>query len=66
MHRVIDPVLAFLDFNFGRTADLDDGNAASQLGMPVSDAQKGDLLQFLASDPVLRGKLLNYLEQNVK
>src|SRR5690606_23382824 len=32
VERVIDAVLAFLDFHFGRTADLDDGNAASELG----------------------------------
>jgi hypothetical protein len=29
---VVNAILAFLDFHFGRTADLDDGHAASQLG----------------------------------
>jgi hypothetical protein len=41
-------------------------NAGSQLGVPVSDEQKRNLLDFLGKDPVMRGKLLNFLEQSVK
>jgi hypothetical protein len=48
-----------------RFGDLVD-NAGRQFGMPVSDAQKHNLIEFLGNDPVMRGKLLNYLEQVVK
>jgi hypothetical protein len=41
-------------------------DAGQQLGAPVSDAQKRDLLEFLKTDPVMRAKLLKYLEQVVK
>ena len=41
-------------------------NAGRQLGVTVSDAQRHNLLEFLGNDPVMRGKLLNYLEQVVK
>ena len=45
--------------------DLVDG-AGRQLGVPLSDAQRRSLLEFLGNDPVMRGKLLSYLEQVVK
>ena len=32
MHRVIDTILTLLHLDLGRTADADNGNAASQLG----------------------------------
>jgi hypothetical protein len=32
VQRVVDAVLAFLDFDFRGAADLDDGNAARKLG----------------------------------
>ena len=48
-----------------RLGDLVD-SAGNQLGMPVSDAQKHSLVEFLGNDPVMRGKLMNYLEQVVK
>jgi hypothetical protein len=41
-------------------------SAGVQLGTPISDTQKQNLLEFLRNDPVMRGKLLNYLEQAVK
>src|SRR6266542_4117702 len=41
MHRVIDAVLALLDFDFRRAADADDRNAACQF--------RQALLQFLLS-----------------
>jgi hypothetical protein len=47
---------------FGELVD----NAGSQLGVPLSDEQRRNLLEFLGNDPVMRGKLLSYLEQNVK
>jgi hypothetical protein len=47
---------------FGSLVD----SAGSQLGVRISDTQKRDLLEFLGNDPVLRGKLLNYLDQVVK
>lgn len=48
-----------------RFGDLVD-NAGRQLGVPVSDAQKNNVVEFLGNDPVMRGKLMNYLEQVVK
>jgi hypothetical protein len=41
-------------------------NAGRQLGVTVSDEQKQKLLEFLGSDPIMRGKLLAFLEQVVK
>jgi hypothetical protein len=41
-------------------------NASREAGVPISDTQKRNLLEFLGNDPVMRGKLLNYLEQTVK
>jgi hypothetical protein len=35
LKRVIDAILALLDLDFGGAADLDDGNAASELGKPL-------------------------------
>src|SRR5690606_23050356 len=48
---VVDAVLLLLDLNLGRTADADDGNAASQLGQT--------LLELLAI--VVRGGLFDLL-----
>ena len=47
--RVVDAVLALLDLDLGGAADLDDGNAARELGKT--------LLQLLAV--VVRGRLLD-------
>jgi hypothetical protein len=47
---------------FGNLVD----RAGGQLGMPISNAQKQNVLDFLGSDPVMRGKLINYLEQTIK
>jgi hypothetical protein len=47
---------------FGALVD----NAGRQLGVTLSDAQKRNLLEFMGNDPVMRGKLLKYLEQVVK
>jgi hypothetical protein len=41
-------------------------NAGQQLGVTVSDEQRQKLLEFLGSDPMIRGKLLSFLEQVVK
>jgi hypothetical protein len=41
-------------------------NAGRQLGATLSETQKQNLLEFFKNDPVLRGNLLAYLEQNVK
>jgi len=41
-------------------------NAGSELGVTVSDEQRRNLLEFLSNDPVMRGKLLKFLEQVVK
>ena len=49
VQRVVDAVLAFLDFDFRRAADLDDGNAASKL--------RQTLLQLLTV--VVRGRFLD-------
>ena len=49
VQRVVDAVLALLDFDLGRAADLDDGNAAGKLGQT--------LLQLLPV--VVRGGLLD-------
>jgi hypothetical protein len=35
VQRVVDAVLALLDLDLGRTADLDDGDAASELGQTL-------------------------------
>ena len=40
-------------------------SASRELGVCVSDTQKQNLVQFLGNDPVIRGKLLNYLEQSI-
>ncbi len=49
MHRVVNAILALLDFDFGRAADADHRDAASELGQT--------LLQLLAV--VVRGGLLD-------
>ncbi len=49
MHRVIDAILALLDFDFGRAADADHRDAARELGQT--------LLQLLAV--VVRGGFLD-------
>ena len=41
-------------------------NASTQLGVSISSTQKQSLVEFLGNDPVLRGKLLTYLDQAVK
>jgi hypothetical protein len=41
-------------------------DSGRQLGISPSDSQKSDLVAFLGSDPLMRGKLLNYLDQVVK
>jgi hypothetical protein len=48
MHRVIDPILAFLDLDLGGTADPDHRDPASKLRQP--------LLQLLA---VIVGTIVN-------
>src|SRR5205814_4629660 len=53
MHRIIDAILALLDFDFGRAADADNGNAARQF--------RQALLQFLLV--VIRGRLLDLRAQ---
>jgi|SRR5688572_12223076 hypothetical protein len=45
--------------------ELLDG-AGQQLGLTVSDSQRRNVVEFLQNDPVMRGKLLKYLEQVVK
>jgi len=47
---------------FGQLLD----GAGQQLGVTVSDAQRRNMIEFLQNDPVMRGKLLKYLEQVVK
>jgi hypothetical protein len=39
-------------------------DATSRLGISMTDAQKKSLVDFLGSDPVIRGKLLNYYEKS--
>jgi hypothetical protein len=51
-----------LSRSFGSLVD----DAGRQQGVPLSDAQKRDLVQFLGNDPLMRGKLLGYLEQTAK
>src|SRR5207248_4127954 len=51
VERVVDAVLALLHLDLGRTADLDHGNAAGELGQP--------LLQLLAI--VVAGGVLDLL-----
>lgn len=41
-------------------------DAGRHLGVAVSDEQRRNLLEFLGNDPVMRGKLLKYLDQVVK
>jgi hypothetical protein len=41
-------------------------DSSRQLGVSPSDSQKRDLVEFLGNDPLMRGKLLNYLDQVVK
>ena len=41
-------------------------NAGRQLGVTVAEEQKPTLVGFLGNDPILRGKLLAFLEQVVK
>jgi hypothetical protein len=48
--------------SFGALVD----DAGKQLGASPTDAQKRDLVQFLANDPLMRGKMLSYLEQIAK
>jgi hypothetical protein len=40
--------------------------AGRQMGVPLSDTQTRDLVDFLGKDPLMRGKLLGYLEQIAK
>ena len=40
--------------------------ATKELGVALTDAQKQNVLEFLRNDPLMRGKLLNYLEQIAK
>jgi hypothetical protein len=42
------------------------GGASNELGVALTDAQKQNVLEFLRNDPLMRGKLLNYLEQIAK
>jgi hypothetical protein len=48
--------------SFGSLVD----DAGRQMGVSPSDAQKRDLVEFLGNDPLMRGKLLSYLEQIAK
>jgi hypothetical protein len=41
-------------------------DSGRQLGISPSNSQKNDVAAFLGSDPLMRGKLLNYLDQVVK
>jgi hypothetical protein len=47
---------------FGELVD----DVGRRLGVPISDVERRNLLEFLAQDPLTRGKLLKYLEQVVK
>ena len=47
---------------FGEMVDA----AGRELGASISTGQKGDLLDFLGNDPLMRNKVLNYLEQSIK
>jgi len=47
---------------FGELVD----NAERQLGVPLSDVQRRNLIEFLGNDPVMRGKLISHLDQVVK
>jgi hypothetical protein len=48
--------------SFGEMID----DASRELGLSVSGTQKQGLLEFLGNDPVMSGKLLNYLEQSIE
>jgi hypothetical protein len=48
--------------SFGELVD----QAGSRLGVTLTGTHRRDVLEFLTSDPVMRGKLLKYLEQVVK
>jgi hypothetical protein len=41
-------------------------DSGQQLGVSPSTSQTRDLVDFLGSDPLMRGKLLSYLDQVVK
>ena len=41
-------------------------DSGRDLGVSPSNSQKSDLVAYLGNDPVMRGKLLNYLDQVVK
>jgi hypothetical protein len=41
-------------------------DSGRQIGTSPSSSQKSELVAFLGSDPLMRGKLLNYLDQVVK
>jgi hypothetical protein len=57
--RKTDQILAQ---SFGSLVDA----AGRQQGATLSDAQRRDLVEFMGSDPLMRGKLLSYLEQIAK
>jgi hypothetical protein len=48
--------------SFGSLVD----DAGRQLGLSPSGAQRRDMVEFLGNDPLMRGKLLSYLEQIAK
>jgi hypothetical protein len=48
--------------SFGSLVD----GAGQQLGVSLSDTQRRDLVEFMGNDPLMRGKLLGYLEQIAK
>jgi hypothetical protein len=41
-------------------------DSGRELGITSSPSQKQDLVQFMGNDPLMRGKLLSYLDQAVK
>src|SRR5262249_60468778 len=41
-------------------------DSGRRLGIAPCHSQKSDLVAFLGNDPLMRGKLLNYLDQVVK
>jgi hypothetical protein len=41
-------------------------DSGRQLGISSTNSQKSDLANFLGSDPLMRGKMLSYLDQVVK
>jgi hypothetical protein len=41
-------------------------NKSAAMGAPLSNKQNRDLVEFLGSDPLIRGKMLSHLDQMLK